>query len=554
MRQYIILSLLLSLCRIQGFGQEPATALHERVYLQTDKQLYLSGEIVWIKALTVTPERTPLSFSKLVYVELLNETTSLQQVKIGLSDGAGEGWMRVPLDLPSGYYRLVGYTRLMRNEGPDVFFETVIGVVNTFRPVSSGAQAVTPTDALALIADRAEKSNTITLSLNKQSFTIREAGQLQLDGLPDDVHTLSVSIAGKQPIPVPGSGGIMQWYEQVKPAKEPLSGKYIPEYEGHIVTGKIVALDGFSQPGTDINAFLCVPGEHPYLFTGKRNGDDVSFYLTDMTGVTEIVTTTAGSSDNYRIEIQSPFIRQHIDRQLPYLPIDSTHLDELLKRSIALQLLPNPVRDTLAGPVTRNTYNIPEPSKTYKLDEYTRFPKMDELIIEFVLGVRFRMRDGKREIIMAVIRGNEIPWITPLVLFDGIPIKNHELIYQYNPHIVEKIDLYMKEYVFGGIKYDGVISFSTYTHSYPELILDNTYQIIDYAGTQPKYNPVYTDRKRQPDFRHTLLWNPFLQTAGESSLQIPFYTSDYTGDFVITIEGLTKTGKPVYATLSFMVE
>jgi hypothetical protein len=254
-------------------------------------------------------------------------------------------------------------------------------------------------------------------------------------------------------------------------------------------------------------------------------------------------------------------MQQHTTKSLPFLTIDSTHLDELLKRSIALQLLPNPVKETevesgIAGGTTRNR-NIPiklEPTKTYRLDEYTRFPKMDELIIEFVLGVRFRMRDGKREIIMAVIRGNEIPWISPLVLLDGIPIKDHELIYQYNPLLVEKIDLYTRGYLIGGVKQEGIIAFTTYLHNYPELKLDNTYQLIDYAGPPSRHRPFYSDNKRQPDFRHTLLWNPSLPTGSGSSQQIPFHTSDYTGDFVVTVEGLTKSGKPVYATLSFVVE
>ena len=96
---------------------------------------------------------------------------------------------------------------------------------------------------------------------------------------------------------------------------------------------------------------------------------------------------------------------------------------------------------------------------------------------------------------------------------------------------------------------------------YPELKLDKTYRIIDYAGTQAHNSfpiPVYSDetirRSRHPDFRHTLLWKTDVKTSGHSSIQIPFYTSDYTGDYQATIEGITKNGEPVYAKGFFTVE
>ena len=554
MKKTICLLLLLSLYRIQVCGQTTGV-LCERIYLQTDKQLYLAGECVHIKALTTTPERIPLSFSKIVYVELLDTANALLQIKIGLTGGVGEGWMILPSNLTSGYYRLIAYTRHMRNESPGVFLEKTIGVVNTFQPALSNLPV--PSDDRRDIAppkaDRNMEQNPLPLTLSKPLFACREEGWLRLEGIPDDIHTLSVAITGKSPIQMPADG-LLQWYEQVKPASESLSGHFIPEYEGHIVTGQLTALEGHDNPGGDLRAFLCIPGVQPRLFSGVRNHTGVTFYLTDITDVSELITITSDSSNNYRIDLQSPFIRQHPSKQLPELTIDSTHLDELLKRSIALQLMPILTKDLPVKNNTTNTFFNMEPTKTYLLDEYSRFPKMDELILEFVLGVRFRMRDGNREIIMIDVRGNEKPWITPLVLLDGIPIKNHELIYRYNPLLVERIDIFMKEYLFGGVKYDGILSFSTYKHNYPELKLDDTYRIFDYAGTQAHYTPLFTGNKWQPDFRHTLLWNPAVHTAGKSSVQIPFHTSDYTGDFTVTVEGITKGGIPVYATASFIVK
>ncbi|MCC8142770.1 MAG: hypothetical protein LUD02_06020 [Tannerellaceae bacterium] len=79
-------------------------------------------------------------------------------------------------------------------------------------------------------------------------------------------------------------------------------------------------------------------------------------------------------------------------------------------------------------------------------------------------------------------------------------------------------------------------------------------QFFDYEGTQPYrsfYAPSYvTEEERKsriPDYRHTLLWIPEVNTGGQSSLVIPFTTSDLPGEYLVKIEGITSDGQPVYA-------
>ena len=56
-----------------------------------------------------------------------------------------------------------------------------------------------------------------------------------------------------------------------------------------------------------------------------------------------------------------------------------------------------------------------------------------------------------------------------------------------------------------------------------------------------------------PDGRHTLLWEPNIVTNGKTSIQLPFNTSDLTGEFQITVEGITKDGEIIHTTSSFKV-
>ena len=532
----------------------------ERIYLQTDKQLYLAGELVYLKVLTVTPEKQPLAFSKIAYVELLDEANSRVQVKINLTNGVGEGWLEMPVDLPTGHYRLIAYTRFMRNEGESVFFEKNIGVVNTFlsNQIKKAYTDVAPPEPE--IYDRP----TCSLQTDKSSYITREKGILKLEGLPDNIHTLSVSIAGKAPVMVEDANEIGQWEKQIPAVFTQSSEKYLPEYEGHIIAGKIVPVQIRTTSADEIvTPLLSFPGEKLYLFRGVRDDrNNVSFYTTNTAAVREVSTTAYNLTENtYRIDLQSPFIEQHVKKQLPELKVDSTHLADLLKRSFALQALYSYTKDQLTLYRPADFRIGLELSKTYILDEWTRFTAMNEVVIECIRELRFRRNDlQKNELWVQTKKGNEFVWVKPLVVLDGIPIMDHDIIYRYNPLQVERINIYSSENIFQGMRFDGMVEFLTYGRNYPGLSTGQSTQIVNYAGTQasrrlyaPDYSSEANRQSRLPDNRHTLLWEPALQTNGKATLEIPFFTSDYSGGFQATVEGLTKDGEIISAMASFEV-
>ena len=112
-----------------------ANEQNEKIYLQTDKSFYISGEICWFKSYVVDASlHNPFSLSKVAYVELLNhESKPVMQGKISLQQGTGNGSFFLPLYLPSGSYRIRAYTNWMKNSGPEYFFEKNITVVNTMK-------------------------------------------------------------------------------------------------------------------------------------------------------------------------------------------------------------------------------------------------------------------------------------------------------------------------------------------------------------------------------------------------------------------------------------
>jgi hypothetical protein len=193
------------------------------------------------------------------------------------------------------------------------------------------------------------------------------------------------------------------------------------------------------------------------------------------------------------------------------------------------------------------------------LDDYTRFSNMEEIFIEFIRFARIRRTNqGRRFSMMTERLDNSSTNI--LVLLDNIPITDHELLCNYNPLQIKTIDLHIGRYVFGGHLFDGIISFFSYQNDYPGITFSDNTQLFDYEGTQPYryfYSPVYDETSissRLPDFRHTLLWEPSVQSAGQAELVIPFTTSDLPGSYIITIEGIGADGTIVYARQVIEVE
>ena len=199
---------------------------------------------------------------------------------------------------------------------------------------------------------------------------------------------------------------------------------------------------------------------------------------------------------------------------------------------------------------------------SYPLDEYTRFTTMREVFIEFIIGARFRRNAGKQELSVFVKRGDNYTYgMMPLVLLDGVPITDHDAIYNYDPLTVERINTYYGPYTLGGYIFDGIIELMTYRRLHENLNLNRSSQIITYEGPQLPYRlntPDYSEdknrRSRMPDGRHTLLWNPDVWTDGKTSIRLPFDTSDLTGEFQATVEGITNDGKFISATSFFKVE
>ena len=555
---YFIISIIL----LSGFSLKAEEIIRERVYVHTDKDCYIAGEEILLKFYLLDNNIQPSTISKVGYVEICDTVRPQMQMKVALEKGHGAGKIKIPTDMPSGVYLLSAYTRYMRNEDEKVFFNKQIAIINVEKQISDPKRFEiveenknTETDEKAR-QEKKESANFL-IKTDRNNYGNRSKVLLLLDNIPDNTADLVISVSRNDAISNIPEVNKQEWLKQVKDTFK-LSQQWVPEYEGHILSGRIVPeiqdklfLTNISFVGKDIRYFM---GQ-----LNPKNGT-TNFYTAGVYGKQQIVTSIVSMIYDkvpFRIDLISPFCESLPDN-LPLLQIYPNE-KQLLDRYIGVQVRDKMENDSLNNSVVPPLYNTLQPIKTYNLDEYTRFETLSETILEFVTRLRVsKIRDHR--VISAYLEESKQFSMRTLVLLDGIPIYNHDDILQYNPMYIKIIDIYDGRYIFGNENYEGIISFITREGNLPFFTLSEGSQLLDYECPQihtpleiPDYSIDWIMNSRKPDFRHTLYWNPFVEFTKGQPLNLSFYTSDLCGEFKVTVEGITTDGKIIQGNSYFQV-
>lgn len=349
--------------------------------------------------------------------------------------------------------------------------------------------------------------------------------------------------------------------------KDVLSGnkpvvKFLPEYNGHLVTAKISTAAGNAAPS--VIAYLGVPGKRVQMYAALSDTTgQLLFNTKDFYGPGEIILQTKNDKErNYLIEVQSPFSGQYSSSRYPALQPNAMPAALLENYSIAMQ-----VQNLYASTNIRQFYNPGadssafyfKPSKIYKLDDYTRFTTMEELFKEYIAeGSLFKSKNSFH------IRtlGKEGPvGEDPLVLIDGIPFFDTDKIANADPLKIERLEVVDTRYYYGPTANEGIFSFTTYKGDLGGVELDPRAVVIDYEGMQLQrrfYSPVYDapaqTKSRIPDRRNVLYWSPAANTDATGKKQVSFYTSDQPGKYIAVIEGISQNGEAGSGYVTFEVK
>ena len=344
------------------------------------------------------------------------------------------------------------------------------------------------------------------------------------------------------------------------------SFKYLPEYAGSIITGKMVQ-KGSTTPVKDISGFISMPSKNT-LFKAAisdENGN-IKFEFPQLYNDGQLILQADSSKYNaHKIEIDNPFYISKNNSQIIepiMLPKLNKEMVQQLNSNIEIQnhFKADNFNHFIAPTIDTNAFYY-KPDYTYYLDLYARFTTMEEVIREYVTPLTLTKNEGRFQLAVYDDQNKRFFDKAPLVLLDGVPILNMDKFIEYDPLKIRKLEVVSRTYFSCNMAFNGIANFITYNGKMEGYELDPRATLIDYKGLQLQREflaPVYENQNqidnRSPDFRHLLNWSANINTTSQGKINTAFYTSDVPGKYAIIVQGISKQGQPIYKQTTFTVK
>lgn len=513
--------------------------------LYSDRDIYVSGETLLAKI--YLPDGIP---SRIISLDLVNQNgIRINGVSLAIRDNEAEGYLQLPDSLSSGTYMIRCYQKYNA------------GKIKTIREIyiSSRFDRLEKTDQMKRVAPSSvfqdKKTDLIQISelektypsLSKIEAGIRidESLLKELDG------SLLVSVVQAD------SSFVSKCYAEH--AEQSKSGMI--EKKGIIISG-IVTDKKNSEPASGITVFLTIPDSIPGFQYYKTQKDGRFFFLLDKYfGSIQAVIQCFGNSPFQRLNIKlDDFFAE--SGTIPDFRLQSISgtLKETLARNISAV--------TLRKVFGQNNYTI-LPYKEKSTGDYPYYgkathtinpklfvdlPDLAEISRELLPGVKYR--NYNNEPTLQVINNSTHYYFeeNPLILLDGIPVRDLNVIKDMGTSDIERVDICKNERFYGDLRFPGVVAIYSTKKDYSRLpesgqlirlkldAIQLPCQLAEPNLTEPSV----------PDLRQILYWNP--STKPGSTLSVQYSTSSITGQFKLSVKGRLKDGTLIFSEKQFEVK
>ncbi len=535
----------------------------ERVFVSTDREVYIAGDMVWCSLFCLDSEGKPSPSSAVSYLELVSSEGSVAQAKIGLLFGRGCGSFRIPVTVPTGVYRLVSYTSVNANEDGTPWMEgsRVLTIFNTLSVdrVKDGYRIVGDDEYNALSRTMAPESG--SLEFNSTARVRRGSDVSMLVHNGGKAADFSLSIYHEDDIvPAPQENSIASFLSSLNSSSHPVFvGDRPLEYDGEIISAKINGT--VSNEDEYSMATLSSAGAPSNLYIGVTGSDKVQFLTNNIYGDREIVCEVSNlDASEGVIEIENPFIYPSAG-DLPKVVLNKSQYTDLASRKVALRS-ETPLRlDTLTTMLRHREDLFLQSSsvRRYHLDDYNRFPSVREILVEIIPQLSLH-RESKGVYSMRLqvgdVTDNYIQKVgNLLVMMDGVVISDLGLLLDFDATLLEDIDLYQQAIVCGKVSFSGLVNFITKKNYVAALSFPANVKVVDFKGVS--YPVAYygaAPSKESNDLRQLLFWDPAMKIVAGGQERISFTAPDYPGRFRAVAEGIAADGTPVHHEWTFEVE
>lgn len=545
---YFAIALIVASSAADLFAQ--GARIVERVYIATDKQSYIAGDRVWcsVYCFEAGEELVMSDFSSTVYLELQDRNQVVLTAKVALTEGRGAGAIELPPTLPTGNYKLLGYTTQNRNEegfSPEGKIISIYNVMTAERVEGNvelthkGIDVAIPV-AQGNVAIEREKGG-VVVELPTVEVKKGEEFHLKLKNGTEESASLSLSVYHTDPFVTRIDSGIVNFWEKAAHTSfGAVTGNLLPDYEGEVVRLNV-------SGGNDERMYVSFPGVHVDTYSSEVDDDGRAFIVTPNVYGDRDMVCEGGSA----VSLQDPFIRE-VKGDIPQLRLYPEMEEVLTRRGFSMQVGRRFDADTLYEKLPVRANILLDANKvTYILDDYTRFPKMQEVLDEFVSEIRVRTVKKQKllSIMVKTVEGTYYANGYSLVMLDGVPVTDQSKILDYDPLLLHRIEIYTGLYSIGNMFCEGVANFITYKGDMTGYDFGDNVKILPYKGAI--YPLAFTGSRIQaggayPDYRETIYWHPLLEMERGSEEEIRCIAPMYSGDFEIVLEGVTRSGNPIF--------
>ena len=578
-------------------GELPA----ERIFLHTDREVYVAGETLLFKAYLLQSGHGYPS-GGIAYLTLRSRHGTVAGIAMPLQGRVSDGNIYLEDTLSTGWYELVAFTNQMRAAGEPIYFRKTLFIANRFDqdltiPDAPGNALSVP--GAGMSAAGTEKSDNKPLHANgaqhadgkplpsdgkplrlemAEKYGTREAVpmQLSLDGGPDAFALLSVSVspvlacneAGQRPAeyaamqamgPSQGTAGPDRRAADPSDYAETnawlLQGRVTDPQTGKGVAGARVVLNTPGTGVTFLHAQSDAEGRFRISLPFYYNGRELYLSAFPETGqerlAIEVDDKFAFDKGFYPVSIPGMEARKaFISRSQDLLSARKAFQSEYFRRTGRAVLTASPP-----------SFLFAQPRLTVIPAQYTPFDDLQEIAREIVLPWRIRRSDDTyRSQLHCADTGSPLPE-TPMYFVDGILVHDLGRLIPLGSRHIDRILVHNTQWAYNGLTFYGAVNIVTRGDEYLQLIPMEEYvkthfelYLKDRSFNPPAYPNGNSVNREEPDLRSTLYWNPDIRISRGGGTDLRFFTGDVPGEYLVRVEGVTSGGERISLSKKFLVE
>lgn len=541
MKKEILIDIFLSifvLSAFEGNTQRSDVTNDNSIYIVTDRQLYVTEDMIYIAAIAPGCKAESLFFTELV-------TWDGKQIigkKYKTTGSVTYGNFIIPSDISTGYYFIRTYLLLNNRYNESQFAYSRVQIVNPNSILKVYYNALLERPDIKVLP----KSNEFKIVTNNFVFQQRDEIQIAIrnENIDSPARWLSVSIIPINTIDtlvidneVNLSNNLNNRFNISSSPQLTLKGRVSDKEKKEGV------------PFARVNiAFL---NQKPDLIVSTTdNSGEYSIVLPCLYGLQELyigIDAPMVSKPELLVENDfytgpTPFVQKDLS-----INFEKTEI----VRQLYFNLMVNKEFANTCNTKHEKTNEekLPfygKPDKIIRFEDFISLGSMEEYFFELINEVKIIKIQNKRHL-KIFSDYSEMAIYQPLLMVDYIPVIDAEALLNMNPSKVSKVEIIAQPYIKGDFISGGIISVITKQSNFGGIELPVSDMFLVYRFPDEPFNslPQYCDLpQNQPDCRNTLFFESFLPDNSGNEIELKAKAPDSKGKYLIYLQGLKNDGEP----------